>query len=376
MKAVFIYSDEFGLYNYGYEHPMQPVRLRLTYELITSYGFLDTGSELIKARRANEDELLLFHAGEYINALKGANEGIISIEDGLRFALGHGDNPVFKGVYDWSLYSVGASIQAAELVLKGDAYIAFNICGGLHHAMRERASGFCYFNDAAIAIEHLVRAGMRVAYVDIDAHHGDGVQTAFYDSDRVLTISLHENGNYLFPGTGFIDEVGMNKGYGYSINLPFLPGADDDIFVTGFENIVPIFLDRFKPDILVTQLGVDTFRTDPITHMNLTTNGFEKMVRLFDSFKLPWVSLGGGGYNISNVARAWTLAWAIMSGREVTEIMPASFTEMALDYGIKDSCINDTPFSLSNKEREVILSDAKTSIERLIKNVLPLIKKI
>ncbi|MEE8185225.1 MAG: acetoin utilization protein AcuC, partial [Thermodesulfobacteriota bacterium] len=195
-------------------------------------------------------------------------------------------------------------------------------------------------------------------------------------SDRVLTISLHENGNYLFPGTGFIDEVGMNKGYGYSINLPFLPGADDDIFVTGFENIVPIFLDRFKPDILVTQLGVDTFRTDPITHLNLTTNGFEKMVRLFDSFKLPWVSLGGGGYNISNVARAWTLAWAIMSGREVVEIMPASFTEMALDYGIKDSCINDTPFSLSNKEREVILSDAKTSIERLVKNVLPLIKKI
>ncbi|MEE9591545.1 MAG: acetoin utilization protein AcuC [Thermodesulfobacteriota bacterium] len=376
MKAVFIYSDDFGLYSYGYEHPMQPVRLRLTYELITSYGFLDTGSELVKARRANENELLLFHAGEYIKALKGANEGIISIEDGLHFALGHGDNPVFKGVYDWSLYSVGASIQAAELVLKGDADIAFNICGGLHHAMRERASGFCYFNDAAIAIEHLVRSGMRVAYVDIDAHHGDGVQTAFYDSDRVLTISLHENGNYLFPGTGFIDEVGMNKGYGYSINLPFLPGADDDIFVTGFENIVPIFLNRFKPDILVTQLGVDTFRTDPITHLNLTTNGFEKMVRLFDSFKLPWVSLGGGGYNISNVARAWTLAWAIMSGREVAEIMPASFTEMALDYGIKDSCINDTPFSLSNKEREVILSDAKSSIERLVKNVLPLIKKI
>jgi acetoin utilization protein AcuC len=373
MKTAFIYSDEFGSYSYGDEHPMRPLRLRLTYELITGYGLLDAGSELIKARMAVEDELLLFHTKEYVKALKEANDGTITIEDGLRFALGHGDNPVFKGVYDWSLYSVGASIQAAELVLKGDANIAFNICGGLHHAMRERASGFCYFNDAAIAIEYLVKSGLRVAYVDIDAHHGDGVQNAFYDSDRVLTISLHENGNHLFPGTGFIDEIGINKGHGHSINLPFLPGADDNIFVTGFDNIVPIFLDRFKPDILVTQLGVDTFRTDPITHMNLTTNGFEKMVRRFSSFELPWVALGGGGYNMSNVARAWTLAWAIMNNREVPKVLPESFNELALEFGIKDSCINDTPFSLSNNERDVILSDTKNSIERLIKNVLPLI---
>jgi len=189
----------------------------------------------------------------------------------------------------------------------------------LHHAMRSKASGFCYINDPAVAINFLLKQGKRVAYVDIDAHHGDGVQAAFYDTDKVLTISLHESGEFLFPGTGFPEDSGAGQGRGYSINLPFPPDTGDELFTRGFEEIAPSFIQAYKPDILVTQLGVDTFASDPITHLRLTTNGFETMVKRFRSFGLPWVALGGGGYDPDNVKRAWTLAWAIMNRVEDRE---------------------------------------------------------
>ncbi|MFQ5585679.1 MAG: acetoin utilization protein AcuC [Thermodesulfobacteriota bacterium] len=374
MKTVFIYSDEFGRYDYGNEHPMKPVRLRLTYELIKGYGLLDLpGAQLVEGRKAEERELLLFHTADYIDVLKDANDGTISPVTGLRYALGMGDNPVFTGVYDWSLSSAGASVQAAELILGGEADIAFNICGGLHHAMRERAAGFCYLNDGAIAIQLLVNAGRRIAYIDIDAHHGDGVQTAFFDTDRVLTISLHESGHHLFPGTGFPDEIGTGDGYGFSINLPFPPGADDDSFADSFDQLIPPLLDSFKPDVLVTQLGVDTFRSDPITHLNLTTNGFERMVKSIKGFRLPWIALGGGGYDIGNVARAWTLAWAIMNDREAEDGLPTPFREMAEEFGISGSSLRDRPFGLPGNVRGAMRAESRETIERLLTTVVPLL---
>ena len=267
--------------------------------------------------------MLSFHTPEYINALKSANSGAVP-PDGMVHGLGHGDNPAFKGVYDWSRLCAGASIQAAELVARGEADIAFNIGGGLHHAMPDRASGFCYINDPVLAIESLLGLGKRVAYVDIDAHHGDGVEHAFYDSKDVLTISIHESGMALFPGTGFPADMGVKDGRGYAVNLPLPPGSGDGLFLRGFDEIVPTFIGAFKPDVLVTQLGVDTFATDPITHLCLTTNGFERMIKRFRSFGLPWVALGGGGYDIGNVGRAWALAWAIMNGVEAPENIPPS----------------------------------------------------
>src|SRR5574340_851085 len=316
-KTAFLYSEKFGSFFYGANHPMKPVRLRLTHELMERLNLAHLPNSMtVEARPVKEIDLRLFHTHEYLKVLKEANTGVIPV-DGPAHGLGVGDNPVFNGVYEWSRYCTGASVIAAELVMAGEVKTAFNIAGGLHHAMPNRASGFCYLNDPAIAIKHLVNHGKRVAYVDIDAHHGDGVEYAFYDSDKVLTISLHESGQWIFPGTGFVTDIGIKEGRGYSVNLPFPPGAGDDVFVDGFRKIVPDFIKAFKPDILVTQLGADTFETDPITNLSLTTNGFEAMVKEFRSMNLPWVALGGGGYDIGNCARAWTLAWGIMNGVKV-----------------------------------------------------------
>lgn len=391
IKTAFIYNERFGSFFYGADHPMRPVRLSLTYELIAALGILTpTGASVVEARMAAEAELLTFHTPEYLRILREANSGVAPVE-GAGYGLGHGDNPAFKGVYDWSRLSAGASIQAARLVASGEADIAFNIAGGLHHAMSDRASGFCYINDPVVAIKYLLSLGKRVAYVDIDAHHGDGVQSAFYDSRDVLTISIHESGQTLFPGTGFSTEMGAGDGRGYSVNLPLPAGSGDSVFLRGFDEVVPAFIDAFKPDILVTQLGVDTFASDPLTHLCLTTNGFERMVRRFRSFGLPWVALGGGGYDIENVARAWTLAWAIMNGVELPDVIPPSLVASkqltpfekgrgthakwhGSGRGFASDRLRDEPLA-DKKLRESELKAVDAALAFLKKEVLPLVRE-
>jgi len=212
MKTAFIYSDDFAKYDYGPEHPLKPVRLKLTHDLIRAYGLFSLPDvHVVEAKPAEEDDLLLYHTRDYIEMLKAANSGL-EIPGEERYGLGFGDNPVFEGVFEWSRLVTGASLQAAGLVDSGEVPIAFNISGGLHHALASRASGFCYINDPVIVISSLLKKGRRVVYIDIDAHHGDGVQEAFYRTDKVLTISLHESGRYLFPGTGFESETGEEEG--------------------------------------------------------------------------------------------------------------------------------------------------------------------
>jgi acetoin utilization protein AcuC len=353
LKTAFLYSEKFADVSYGAEHPMRPERLRLAYESIKECGLFSMNACVVRARKATEDEVLLFHTPEYIKALKEADSGVIPA-GGPLYGMGCGDNPCFRGVFEWSLYTTGASVQAAELVADKKTGIAFNIGGGLHHALPDRASGFCYINDPAVAIKKLLLSGKRVAYIDIDAHHGDGVERAFYDTDRVLTVSIHESGEYLFPGTGFPQNFGNGPGLGYAVNLPMPPGAGDELFVKGFLEIVPPFIEAFAPDIIVTQLGVDTFSVDPITHLELTTNGFEEMIRTFKSFGLPWVALGGGGYDIDAVKRAWTIAWAIMND--------STFLEKLRDSPVPEKV------SAEGRRR------AERDIEFLKKEVLPLVR--
>ncbi|HAO92357.1 MAG: hypothetical protein A2X93_07060 [Deltaproteobacteria bacterium GWC2_56_8] len=372
MKTAFIYSEKFGSFHYGLDHPMRPVRLKLAYELMEELkllGLPDSG--IVPARQATDSELELFHTREYVRVLKEANTGIIPV-DGSVHGLGFGDNPVFNGVYEWSAWSAGASIQAAELVASGKAKTAFNIAGGLHHAMPNRASGFCYINDAAVAIKRLVALGKRVAYIDIDAHHGDGVEYAFYDTDRVLTISLHENGQWLFPGTGFVTDTGVGVGKGYSVNVPMPPSTQDALYLKAFNAIVPPFIEAFAPDVIVTQLGVDSFETDPLTHLSLTTNSFEKMVLAFRSFNIPWVALGGGGYDLSNVARAWTLAWAVMNNIKPPVNIPEEFLRKNGDI-FRAKALRDLPLALFPMRDEEI-RQVDEDIAFLINKVLPVVK--
>jgi acetoin utilization protein AcuC len=192
-----------------------------------------------------------------------------------------------------------------------------------------------------LAILLLLRRGRRVAYIDIDAHHGDGVQAAFYHTDRVLTISLHETGRTLFPGTGFGYETGEGPGRGFSVNVPLPPEAGDELFVRAFSERVPREIGRFKPDVIVSQLGVDTFRDDPLAHLNVTTNGFSAVVEMIRSLAPKWVALGGGGYDVTAVARAWTIAWAIMNRVEPPEEIPAGFLDRHRGAGFPDNRLRD-----------------------------------
>jgi acetoin utilization protein AcuC len=268
----------------------------------------------------------------------------------------------------------GATLQAVDFVADGNGEIAFNIAGGLHHAMRSMASGFCYINDPVIGIKRLLRRGKRVAYIDIDAHHGDGVQKAFYDTNQVLTISLHETGHTLFPGTGFEHEIGEGEGEGYSVNLPFPAFTGDDTYLWAFEEVVPELMHAFHPDVIVTQLGVDTFYDDPLTNLHLSIRGYEKVIRQIKDLAPRWVALGGGGYNISNVSRAWTLAWAVMNGIELEESLPETYLKRALKMGIEEKELRGgmkNPPSSHDKENRI---EVERVVHYIKETVFPKIK--
>lgn len=329
-KTAFICSEALWTRGHGEAHPLKPERLERTNELLAAYNAFDTpGSRVVTPHPATREELALFHTEDYVDAVARLSRGE-GVQEGWRYSFGPGDNPIFEGMFDTEGLKVGAALTAARLVLEGDVQIAFSFGGGLHHALPARASGFCVFNDAAIAIHWLLRQGRRVVYVDIDAHHGDGVQAAFYDNDQVLTISLHQSGQTLFPGTGFPNEIGTGRGRGYSINLPLSPYTGDEVFLWAFQQVVPTLVRQFAPDVLVTQLGIDTHYRDPLAQLMLTTRGYlavlAELKTLADEVG-SWLALGGGGYAVDVVPRAWTLAYGVMSDLEFLDELPPEYSE-------------------------------------------------
>ncbi|HEU5321901.1 MAG TPA: acetoin utilization protein AcuC, partial [Methylomirabilota bacterium] len=308
MKTALVHCQDWDRYDYGPEHPLRMERLGLTWRLIEAYGLTRLpGAVVREPTPADEQELARFHARDYLEILKQANLGREPAQ-GAAFGLGAGDNPVFPGLWEAARLVAAGSILAADLVAGGEADRAFHFAGGLHHAQPDRASGFCYVNDAVLAIMRLRQRGLRVAYVDIDAHHGDGVQWAFYGDPDVLTVSTHERGERLFPGTGFVQEAGTGPAVGFSVNLPLEAYTDSATYLPAFEAVVPPVVSAFKPDVVVAQLGVDAHRTDPLTHLALDIQGFARALTRILSLAPRVVALGGGGYDITNVARAWTVA--------------------------------------------------------------------
>ena len=257
---------------------------------------------------AEREALLTFHTERYVDVLRDASAGSHRPE-AFAMGLGTADCPVFNGMYEYSALACGASLKGAELVLSGQAEVAFNPSGGLHHAMPERASGFCYLNDVVLACMRLAAGGMRVLYLDIDAHHGDGVQAAFYGRRDVFTLSLHESGQTLFPGTGFEDETGTGDGRGYSVNVPLPPGTYDGAYLKAFRQVALPLIGAYDPDAFVMQLGMDGLAGDPLTHLCLTNNTCVEVLQAVQTFRRPVLAVGGGGYNIPNTVRAWVLAW-------------------------------------------------------------------
>ncbi len=373
MTTALVHSEEWMRFDYGPEHPLRMERLGLTWRLMEAYGLTTRPGIVVRAPEpADEQEILAFHTEEYLSVLKAANSGAVPAAVVCRYGLGPGDNPVFPGLWDAARLVAGGSLLAARLVADGEVTRAFHFAGGLHHAMPDRASGFCYVNDAVLAILHLRARGLRVAYVDIDAHHGDGVQAAFYDDPNVLTISTHERGDRLFPGTGFVEEMGAGEGRGFSVNLPLDVLTDSEVYLPAFEAVVPPLLQAFAPDVVVAQLGIDSHRTDPLTHLALDVQGFARAVSRLVALAPRLVALGGGGYDIGNVARAWTAAWAAMNRIELPAELPEAFAEYARWFRVPVGTLWDPPLTLESERRRRAEEYARRQVEAIQRLIFPI----
>jgi acetoin utilization protein AcuC len=367
-----IYSYDLTQHEYKPSHPFKPVRARLMSELLNRYGLIsEENQRIVTPPLMNEELLYLFHTRKYIELLKKGEKGEFSVEM-LHAGLGTEDNPVFKAMYQYALEASSGTYEGAMMLYRGDARFVFNPFGGFHHAGKDYAEGFCYINDIAVAITDLIRKGQRVAYVDIDAHHGNGVQDAFFETDRVLNISLHESGETLYPGTGSEAETGTKEGIGYNVNIPLRAGTDDEVYLLAFESLVPSLIESFKPDIVVANIGCDTHRDDPLAHLSLTSNGYKKVISIINDLSPKILALGSGGYNLFRTAALWTLAWATFCGLQPHDLHAGIVGGMMYGPETGAGQLDDPPYIVEGLEKEQCLVHAQHVIDFIKDNVFPL----
>jgi acetoin utilization protein AcuC len=334
-RTAFVHGQGGPTYNLGDDHPMTPLRRQLAVDLIKAYGLDRTeGVVPIAPRVATDAEIERVHAPAYVAAVRKYSETpalSATWEAGQWGLAAGGDTPAFAGMHEAAAAICGASIEGAMAVWEGRADQAFVAGGGLHHAFANKAAGFCVYNDPAVAIQAMLDAGAeRIAYIDIDVHHGDGTQWIFFEEPRVLTCSVHETGRYLFPGTGGMAERGVGAAEGTSINVPLPPYAGDRPYLRAIEDVIaPAVLD-FAPDVIVTQDGADPHHADPLAHLQVTMAAFPRAYRALHELARAasggrWVALGGGGYTFQVVPRAWTLLFAEMLGVELPDAIPEAW---------------------------------------------------
>ncbi|OYN97637.1 acetoin utilization protein AcuC [Enemella evansiae] len=321
MRARLVHSDELSRYDFGTGHPMGPGRVRLAVELARQLGVLDR-LEVIEPPASDDDLVRLVHTEDYIEAVKADRVN-------TKYGIGTADNPLVVGMHEIAARVCAGTVEAARQVWTGQALRAANLSGGLHHAMPSATSGFCVYNDCAVAIRWLQQQGaQRILYLDVDAHHGDGVQSIMYNDPDVLTISLHESPIHLFPGTGFASETGGKDAPGSAVNVALPPGIDDAGWLRAFEAVVPPLVEEFQPDILISQHGCDSHRLDPLTDLSLSVEGqrrsYELIAELADRYAGGrWVASGGGGYALDSVVpRAWAHLLAILAGQPIDPTTP------------------------------------------------------
>ncbi|MBS7287220.1 MAG: acetoin utilization protein AcuC [Candidatus Freyarchaeota archaeon] len=372
-KVALVYSDKYLEYFFGPEHPLRPQRLTLMMELIREIGLLDHPDlRVVEAMAASEEELKLVHSEAYLQHVKRLDE------EGRGY-LDYGDTPAFKGMFSASAMLVGGSLRAAELVMEGEAMHAFNPGGGMHHAARDRGAGFCVFNDVAITARYLQKKYnlKKIMIVDIDCHHGDGTQETFYSDPSVLTVSFHEDGRFLYPGTGFINEVGEREGKGYCVNVPLPPFTFTEAYLYAYNEVVPPLVKSYEPDIIIQQCGVDTHFGDPLTTEALTLDCYEKIIEILHNLvheatdgKL--ILLGGGGYEVGCVAKAWTLMICKLLGVKPPEHTPPTWRELYARTALELGDAPRDPDAMYEREKPPLTYEK----ERVLEIVKETVKKL
>ena len=353
--AAIVYHPGFLHYDFGPQHPLRPERITAGLDLLRQIDIWDPEVETLAPIEASRNELTLVHAPEYVDAVDAA--GTSGLPAGYLRQFGFspvGDNPPFPDMHATAALVAGGAARATRQLMTGSIQHAFSPAGGWHHAMRDRASGFCIYNDPALAAAIGVHEfDARVLYVDFDCHHGDGVQWLFYDDPRVLTVSFHESGRYLFPGTGAVTEIGEGAGRGYSVNVPFEPFTQDESWLRAVRTVLPPLVERFSPDLIISAHGADTHALDPLTHLSLTTRSFFEQAALIHRLAHEhadgrWLAVGSGGYDWRRVVpRSWSIVWAEMTERTLPDRLPD-------EWVIQWSQGADAPFPLRFQDEELL----------------------
>jgi acetoin utilization protein AcuC len=370
--AVFIHSDDIERFHYPAGCPFKTERAGRTRSILKSMDLYESGGCSETAPRpATMDELRLFHTADYCSALQRVSRGNITSHD-LFMGIGTQDTPIFADLFAYATLAAGGTIHGAELILKNKTLIAFNPSGGYHHAMPGAAGGFCYINDVVLGCMTLARNNRKVLCLDLDAHHGNGTQAAFYTDPSVFTISFHESGTTLFPWGGFENEIGEGKGLGYNVNIPLPAGTDDEAFSFAFQQIVPPLLDAYRPDVLVLEIGMDILSLDPLTHLNMTNNAIADTLPLLVNRGLPILAVGGGGYNPEHTARGWALAWTIFCKNEPDADMSIGMGGMFLGNAEWSAGLRDGKIYARGEEKAAVKNQVEETVEKIKKTVFPL----
>ena len=368
-KSVFIYSEELEKYSYPPDHPFNTIRATRVRQIADSMGLLSgPGRSEVPPQPVDRITLKKFHTARYLHALRLAGQGRFDPE-AIRMGIGTGDCPAFEGVYEYSVLAAGGTVTAARMILDGTADTAFNPSGGFHHAGPEKASGFCYINDVVLGCMILAEAGKRVLYLDVDVHHGDGVAYAFYDRNDVMTISFHENPRAFFPGTGFEDETGADAGKGYCVNVPLPVGTFDEAYLTAYNELAVPLIKAYQPDVFVFELGADALAGDPLAHLCLTNNAYAEIIQSLLSFGRPILMTGGGGYNVDNTVRAWTLAWSLLAGGPTDAEANLGAGGVMLGSTEWQGGLRDRTQVIGQRQRDIVTAAVRQVIERVKANV-------
>lgn len=372
-RKVFLHDAVLDQGGYPEVCPFNTSRAGATLAKAESMGLMaGEDREVVAPVALDRAELESFHAPEYIDALDRAGKGRLHPDEALRFNLGTPDTPVFKDMLDYVSITAGASVQGAQLILNGEADLVFNPSGGYHHAQAGHAAGFCFVNDIVLAADLLALQGRRVLFLDVDVHHCDGVQDAFYARPDIMTVSMHETGRTLFPGTGFETEMGEGEGAGYTVNLPLPVGTYDAIYERTFTSTVLPLMKAFNPDVIIVELGMDTLAGDPLAHFHLTNNTPADILDQVVQLGKPVLATGGGGYNVANTVRGWTLCWSVLCGEhEEQEDLMIGMGGVMLENTDWLGGLRDRTLLSDGGLREGIDGEVRRVVEYVEKTVFP-----